>query len=62
MVVTELCIVAGELRFWRDVKENGKDEFVWEFENCEMEMVTKRLDLKIDARARTKAGLRRWRS
>jgi hypothetical protein len=21
---------------WGDVRENGKDEFVWEFENCNM--------------------------
>jgi hypothetical protein len=31
---TEPCIVTGEPRVWGDVGENGKDELVWEFENC----------------------------
>ena len=39
---TEPCTVASEMRFWGDVRENGKDEFVWEFENCEVEMVNTR--------------------
>jgi hypothetical protein len=28
--------VTGEFRAWGDMRENGKDEFVWEFENCRM--------------------------
>jgi len=32
---TKTCIRTGELRVWGDVGENGKDEFVWELENCE---------------------------
>ena len=32
---TKSRIVTGELRVWGDVRENGKDKFVWEFENCE---------------------------
>ena len=32
----ESCIVISEPRFWGDMGENGKDEFVREFENCEM--------------------------
>lgn len=43
MVVTHLHkildaesrMVTGELRFWDDVGENGKDELIREFENCE---------------------------
>jgi len=31
----EPCIGTGEVRVWGDVGENGKDEFVWELENCE---------------------------
>ena len=27
-------IVTGEVRVWEDVRENGKDEFIWKFENC----------------------------
>jgi len=30
---TESCIVTGEPRFWGDVRENGKDKLVWEFED-----------------------------
>ena len=29
--------MSGQLGVWRDVRENGEDEFVWEFENCGME-------------------------
>ena len=32
---TESCIVAGELRFWGGVGDNGNDKFVWEIEDCE---------------------------
>ena len=39
---TEPCTVAGEMWFWGNMGENGKDEFVWEFETCEMEMVNTR--------------------
>jgi len=35
---TEPRIVTGELRFWGDVEEYGKDKLVWEFENCEKRM------------------------
>ena len=35
---TEPCIVAGELRFWGDVGENGNDKFVWEFKDYENRM------------------------
>ena len=31
-------MVAGELRFWGDERENVEDKFVWEFENCETGM------------------------
>ena len=31
---TEPCILTGEPWIWGDARENGKDEFVWEFENC----------------------------
>jgi len=27
--------MTGELWFWGEVRENGKDKLVWEFENCE---------------------------
>lgn len=33
---TEPCIVTGKLRVWADVREDGKDKFVREFENCEV--------------------------
>jgi len=33
ILFTEPCIVTGELRFRRNVRENGKNEFVWQFEN-----------------------------
>jgi len=29
----EPCVLTGELWFWGDVGENGKDELVREFEN-----------------------------
>jgi len=35
---TEPRIVTGELRFWGDVGEYGKDELVWEFKDCEKGM------------------------
>ena len=35
MLNAEPCIVAGGPWFWGDVRENKKDKFVWEFENCE---------------------------
>ena len=31
----EPFIVTGEPWFWGEARENGKDELVWEFENCE---------------------------
>ena len=31
----EPCKLTGELRFWRDVGEDGEGKLVWEFENCE---------------------------
>ena len=31
----EPCIVDGKPRVWGDVRENGEDGLVWEFENCE---------------------------
>jgi len=31
----EPCIGTGELRIRGDVGEDGKDELVWELENCE---------------------------
>jgi len=30
--------LSGDLRFWGDIEENGKDELVREFENCEKRM------------------------
>jgi len=30
--------VTGELWFWGGVRENGKDELIWEFEDCEKRM------------------------
>ena len=33
---TEPCVVTDEL--WGDVRENGKDKLVREFENCESEI------------------------
>ena len=50
----------GELRIWGDVRENGKDELVWEFatEKTERGRLTVNILLKkTDARARTKASL-----
>jgi len=29
------CITTGEMRIWGDMGEDGKDELVWELENCE---------------------------
>ena len=34
----EPCMVTSKLRERGDVRENGKDKFVWEFENCENRM------------------------
>jgi len=31
----ESRVAAGKRWVWRDVGENGKDELVWELENCE---------------------------
>ena len=31
----EPCIVDGKPRVWGDMRENGEDGLVWEFENCE---------------------------
>ena len=53
----EPCIVTGELWFWGDIREDGKDKLVWEFEDYE------RIDQHTDsierngARARTETGL-----
>ena len=33
----EPCILIGEPRIRGNVRENGKDKLVWEFENCENE-------------------------
>ena len=33
----KLCIVTGELRVRGDVREDGMDKLIWEFENCEAE-------------------------
>ena len=30
---TEPCVVSGEAWVWGDMRENGGDELVWEFEN-----------------------------
>ena len=30
----ESCIVTDEMRVRRDMREDGKGELVWEFENC----------------------------
>ena len=27
--------MSGALRIWGDMREDGKDKFVWESENCE---------------------------
>jgi len=51
----EPCVVTGELLFWRDVRENRQDEFVWKFENYERYQLWTQ---GIDARVRTEAGLR----
>ena len=32
---TEPHPVAGVLKVWGDVREDRKDEFVWEHDNCE---------------------------
>lgn len=34
ILFTEPCIGTSELRLWGDVRENGENELVWEFENC----------------------------
>ena len=34
MLDAESCIMNGVFREWGDVRENGKDQLVWEFENC----------------------------
>ena len=34
----EAFIVSGALRIWGDMREDGKDKLVWEFENCENSM------------------------
>ena len=31
----EPCIVAGKLRVWGGMRENGEEKLVWESENCE---------------------------
>ena len=36
---TKSCIVTGELRVRGDVGEDGMDELIWEFENCEAEWI-----------------------
>jgi len=30
----EPCTVTSELGLWRNVRENGKDNLIWEFEDC----------------------------
>ena len=37
---TESCIVTGELRVRGDVREDGMDKLIWEFENCEVEWIS----------------------
>ena len=66
---TESCVVAAERWVWRDVGENGKDEFVWEFENCEtgrdrlkcvIERTNTKAHTKAGLRSRKAEGLRQW--
>jgi len=40
----ESCIVTSESRLWGDVRENRKDKFVWELEDCKngMEQISVR--------------------
>lgn len=51
------CIVAGELRVWGDMRENGKYKFIWEFENCENGIARINIQPKGLTRKRTGAGL-----
>ena len=52
---TEPCILAGELRGRGDAREDGEDEFVWEFEKCRNEMQRDcGLVQRSDTRARTR--------
>ena len=53
---TESYPVTGILRVWGNMKENGKDELVREYKNCER--IRLALDPKTDVRGRTEAGLR----
>ena len=43
---TEPRVATGELRIWGGVRENGKDELIWEFEDCENETGWIRFDRK----------------
>ena len=55
---TEPCVVTGELRVWGNMREDGKDELVWEFENYENG--TKQINFQYEGlvvRVRTEAGL-----
>ena len=59
----EPCILIGEPRIRGNVRENGKDKLVWEFENCENKRnILTFYPKKNDKRARTEACLRRRRS